>query len=70
MQQVQVERVINPTLLSDENEYESIIAPKIENEKYLLLYARRWNDKMNKFAEKMAKENNCKIVEISLQATN
>lgn len=67
---VQVERVIDPTLLLDENEYESITAPKIENEKYLLLYARRRNDKMNQFAEKMAKENNWKIVEISLQATN
>ncbi len=67
---VDVERVIDPTLLLDGNEYDKITAPKLEKEKYVLLYARRRNYKMAEFAEKLAKENNWKIIEISLQATN
>lgn len=67
---VDVERVIDPTLLLDSNEYDCITAPKLEKEKYILLYARRRNDKMTEFVDKIAEENNWKVIEISLQATN
>ena len=42
----------------------------MKKEKYLLLYARRYNPKMSAYAEKLAKENGWKIIEISLRATN
>lgn len=64
------QRVIDPTLLLEPKEYEEIIDEKCENDKYLLLYARRYNPKMEEYAEKLAKKNNWKIIEISLRATN
>lgn len=67
---VEVKKVIDPTLLLEKEDYECITAPRIEEEKYLLIYARRYNEKMIEFAEKIAKENNWKIIEISLQAEN
>lgn len=67
---VMVQRVIDPTLLLEPQDYNKIVAPRLEDNKYLLLYARRNNEKMSEYAEKIAKENNWKIIEISLQATN
>ncbi|MBQ4541819.1 MAG: polysaccharide pyruvyl transferase family protein [Clostridia bacterium] len=67
---VRVQKVLDPTLLLEEKDYEKITAPRQEKDKYLLLYARRYNQKMNDFARKLAKENGWKIVEISLRATN
>ena len=42
----------------------------MENEKYLLLYARRYNKKMFDFADKLAARNGWKVVDISLRAEN
>ncbi|MBU5485763.1 polysaccharide pyruvyl transferase family protein [Clostridium sp. MSJ-11] len=67
---VPVQQVVDPTLLLTSEDYDKIVAPKQENDKYLLLYARRYNPKMEAFAEKMAAENGWKIIEISLRATN
>jgi len=67
---VTTQKVLDPTLLLDSLEYDKICAPKLENEKYLLLYSRRKNEKMDKFATELAKKNNWKIIEISLQAEN
>ena len=67
---VTVQKVVDPTLLLKEKDYETITAEPLENEKYLLIYGRRRNDKMNEFAEKIANENGWKIIEISLQAKN
>lgn len=68
--QVPVQRVIDPTLLLSADEYEEIVADKQLNDKYLLLYSRRYTPEMEEFAERMARENGWKIVEISLRATN
>lgn len=68
--EVEVQRVVDPTLLLEVNDYDKITFPRLEKEKYLLLYARRRNDKMSEYAEKIAHENGWKIIEISLQATN
>lgn len=69
--QVPVEKVIDPTLLLEPDEYESIVAPdRLVEDKYLLLYSRRYNKDMERYAEKLAKEKGWKIVEISLRATN
>ena len=67
---VLAQRVIDPTLLLEPDEYDYITADKQEEEKYLLLYVRRYNPAMEAYAEKLAAENGWKLVEISLRATN
>ncbi len=67
---VPVQKVLDPTLLLNASDYDSITEKRIEQEKYLLLYARRYNPTMTAFAEKIAKENGWKIIDISLRATN
>lgn len=67
---VPVRKVVDPTLLLTTEEYNKILAPKQEVEKYILLYARRYNPKMEAFADKIAKEKGWKVIEISLRATN
>ena len=63
-------RTIDPTLLLMADGYKEIIAPKLENEKYLLLYARRYNKKMFDYADKLAERNGWKVIDISLRAEN
>lgn len=67
---VPVQKVLDPTLLLEERDYESIIGEKPNYEKYLLLYSRRYNPQMEEYAIELAKQNDWKIVEISLRATN
>ncbi len=67
---VPVQRVIDPTLLLNAEEYEPIIAnPQLED-KYILLYSRRYSPKMEEYAERLAKEKGLRIVDISLRAVN
>ena len=67
---VPVKKVIDPTLLLTSADYDTIAENRLENEKYILLYARRYNKVMEEYADKIAKENGWKVVEISLRATN
>ena len=67
---VPAQRVIDPTLLLDVEEYAPITADVQETEPYLLLYARRYNPAMEAFADKLAKERGLKVIEISLRADN
>lgn len=67
---IPVERTIDPTLLLKSEEYDEITASRTIEEKYLLLYTRRFNPEMQRYAEEMARENGWKVVEISLRATN
>ena len=67
---IPVKQVIDPTLLLSDSDYDTIAAPRLEKTKYLLLYSRRYNPVMEKYAEKIADKNGWKIVEISLRATN
>lgn len=67
---VPVRRVVDPTLLLDVDDYESIVAPIQEDGDYLLLYSRRYNPEMEAYAERLAAERGWSIVEISLRATN
>ena len=64
------QRVIDPTLLLKPEDYDFITSERMVQDKYLLLYSRRYNKNMETFAEQMAKEKGLKIVEISLRATN
>lgn len=66
----EVKRVVDPTLLLKSNDFDEIIAPRQENERYLLYYSRRYNKAMEDFVEKIAKENDFKVLEISLRYTN
>lgn len=65
-----VQQVIDPTLLLSAEDYEEISVNRLESEKYLLLYSRRYNPKMEVYAEKIAAERGWKVIEISLRATN
>ena len=67
---VPVERTIDPTLLLTSKEYTEIVDKKVEEEKYLLLYSRRYNPQMEAYAEKIADDNGWKIIDINLRAIN
>lgn len=67
---VPVQKTIDPTLLLDSEEYSEITSNRLIEDRYLLLYTRRYNAKMQEYAEEMAAKNGWKIVEISLRATN
>lgn len=68
--EVRAEKVLDPTLLLEQNDFARIEAPRLEQERYILLYARRYNPQMFEYAEKVAAKLGCKIVDISLRATN
>lgn len=65
-----VKKVVDPTLLLPSEYYERITWPRQTEEKYILLYARRYNKAMEKYAEVLSNKIGCKIIEISLRATN
>lgn len=66
-----VQKVLDPTLLLTQVDYDRIaVSERLEKDKYVLLYARRYNKRMFDFAEKLAAENGWGIVDISLMATN
>lgn len=67
---VRAERVLDPTLLVEASCYDRIIAEPQMKEKYLLYYSRRYNKKMEQYAEELAKKKGLKFVEISIRATN
>lgn len=67
---VPVQKVIDPTLLLTQKDYDTICRERMIEESYLLLYARRYNPRMEAYAEKMAAEKGLKIVDISLRAIN
>lgn len=67
---VPVQRTLDPTLLLEREDYEFLVKDRLVEEKYLLLYARRYNAHMEAYAEKIASEKGWKIVEISLRASN
>lgn len=67
---VPVKQVIDPTLLMTSEDYDRIAEKRLIEEKYILLYTRRYDPIMEAYAEALAKEKNCKIVEISLRAIN
>lgn len=68
---VSVKRVLDPTLLHTCEKYDEIaVQERLEKDKYLLLYSRRYSSVMEKYAEELANKKGWKIVEISLRATN
>lgn len=67
---VPAERTIDPTLLLTSDDYDELASEQQYDFPYLLLYTRRYDAKMEAYAEKLAKEKGLKIVEISLRATN
>lgn len=68
---VPVQRVIDPTLLHTSEKFDSIaIQERLEKNKYLLYYSRRYSPAMEEYAENLARKNGWEIVDISLRATN
>ena len=64
-----VQRVLDPTLLLTADEYNPI-TNNTNEEKYLLLYSRRYSPNMEAYAERLAKKNGWNIIDISLRAIN
>ena len=67
---VPVKQVLDPTLLMTAADYDRIAEKRLIAERYILLYTRRYDPKMEDYAERLAQETGCKIVEISLRALN
>lgn len=67
---VEVEQVIDPTLLLTANDYDTIVAPRQIDEPYLLLYSRRFNPIMAAYADRLSKKLGVKVVDISLCSSN
>lgn len=65
-----VVKTIDPTLLLDASDYESIVTEPKHNKPYILLYSREYNSEMVKFADKLAKKYKLKVIEISLRIQN
>lgn len=61
-----IQSVIDPTLLINSNIWGNIIKePKIKNKKYVLVYQVRYNSKVVKIAQKIAKQINGIVIELS-----
>ena len=67
---VDVERVVDPTLLLHVEDYASITDERLIQEPYILMYSRKYNRSMDEYADKMAEKYGYKVVEISLQSRN
>lgn len=67
---VPAQRVLDPTLLFSGSDYECITAAPQYDEPYRLLYSRRYNPAMEQYAEGVARQLDCRVVEISLRAVN
>ena len=67
---VPVEKVVDPTLLLERSDFDTLAAPASDAAPYVLLYARRYNPKMEAYAVRLAREKGLRVVEISLRATN
>ena len=67
---VPVSQVIDPTLLLSSTDFDELSQAPTNKKPYLLLYARRYNPKMEAHAINLAMKNGWRIVEISLRATN
>lgn len=68
--EVEVEQVIDPTLLLTAADYDTIVAPRQIDEPYVLLYSRRFNPIMTAYADRLSKELAVKVVDISLCSSN
>lgn len=58
---------IDPTLLLSGNDYSAIVAERMIEDEYILLYSRRFNPQMFQYADELAKEFSCKVVNVSLR---
>lgn len=60
-----VERVVDPTLLLEPEDYEELIEPSPIVGKYLLIYALGPDERLTDIAKKIAKDKNLEIVELN-----
>lgn len=63
-------RVLDPTLLLTGADYGPIVGEAQMDEPYVLLYSRRRNLAMEAYADRVAERLGCRVVDISLRATN
>ena len=67
---VPIAHTVDPTLLLEGKDYACITAEPQMDEPYVLLYSRRYSPDMEAYADRVADELGCRVVEISLRATN
>lgn len=60
----EVQKVLDPTLLINEEEYKDLIVP-VKKKNYLLIYALGPDERLTKLANKIAKQKNLKIIELN-----
>lgn len=65
-----VQQVLDPTLLLSSEDYDAIAAERQLESDYLLLYSRRYDKEMERFADELACKFELPIVEISIRANN
>ena len=67
---VPVSQVIDPTMLLSLEDFDTLATAVNTDRPYLLLYARRYNPRMEAYAVDIASRRGLQIIEISLRATN
>ena len=67
---IPIQRVIDPTLLLTQIEYDQIAINREVNDKYILYYSRRYSPCMEDYADRLAAKLGCQVVDISLRASN
>ena len=67
---IQMESVLDPTLLLSAEDYEPITAERSIMEPYLLYYSRRYDSQMDAEVKRIAKKRNIRVIEISIRTTN
>ncbi len=60
-----IQKVVDPTLLLEKQDYEELYRDRLIKEDYLLIYTLGPDERLKVIAEKIAKERNLKIIEIN-----
>lgn len=60
-----VDRILDPTLVLNKEDWKSMIAPRMIKDKYIIIYRLNNNPQMEAYAKKLSEKTGCKIVRMS-----
>ena len=60
-----VEHILDPTLVLNKEEWSDMIAPRMIQERYIIIYRLNPNPEMEQFAKELSEKTGCKIVRMS-----
>lgn len=60
-----VEHILDPTLVLNKKDWEPLIAPRMINDRYIIIYRLNTNPEMEAYAKRLAERTGCKIVRMS-----